>query len=135
MSRPESDRESELGTQQPAFDDIRWSTCSLEDFIQLYWEHVAPCLEAEGIDPTTEKPTHQWFRDHGVRSFLRPCADTTTGLSGSFGARISGSVTTMTATLGRPRMIEQSTHSNDSWIVDSLGMVFRRLLSTRFERG
>nr|WP_273742508.1 hypothetical protein [Natrinema soli] len=36
----------------------------------LYWDEIAPCLEAEGIDPTSEKPTHQWFRDHDARSFL-----------------------------------------------------------------
>jgi len=70
MSQPESDLESELETQQPSFDDVRWSTCSLEDFTELYWDEVAPCFEAEGLDTTTEKPTHQWFRDHGVRSFL-----------------------------------------------------------------
>ena len=70
MSHPESDREGELRTQQPSFDDVRWSTCSLEDFIQLYREQIVPCLEAGGLDPATEKPTHQWFREHGVRSFL-----------------------------------------------------------------
>lgn len=70
MGYSEVDEEDEPGTRQPSFDDVRWSTCSLEDFTQLYWDRIAPCLEAEGIDPTTEKPTHQWFRDHGVRSFL-----------------------------------------------------------------
>ena len=70
MSHSEVGEEDELRTPQPSFDGIRWSTCSLKDFKQLYWEEAAPCLEAEGLDPTTEKPTHQWFRDHSVRSFL-----------------------------------------------------------------
>ena len=69
MSPSEIEQEKELNNQ-PSFDDVRWSTCSLEDFTQLYWEQIAPCLEAEGLDPRTEKPTHQWFRDNGVRSFL-----------------------------------------------------------------
>jgi len=71
VSHSEANDETASDAQQtPSFDDIRWSTCSLEDFSTLYWEQVAPCLEAEGMDPATEKPTHQWFRDHGARSFL-----------------------------------------------------------------
>jgi site-specific recombinase XerD len=54
----------------PSFDDVRWTTCSLEDFTELYWDEIAPCLEAAGIDSTSEKPTHQWFRDHGARAYL-----------------------------------------------------------------
>jgi len=71
MSHSEIYEDGETEVQQtPIFDDVRWSTCSLQDFIQLYWDQVAPCLKAEGIDPSTEKPTHQWFRDHDSRSFL-----------------------------------------------------------------
>jgi len=71
MSHSEIYEDGETEVQQtPIFDDVRWSTCSLQDFIQLYWDQVAPCLKAEGIDPSTEKPTHQWFRDHDARSFL-----------------------------------------------------------------
>ena len=65
MSEPEE--EPKL---TPSFDDIRWTTCSLEDFTELYWNEIAPCLEAEGIDSTSEKPTHQWFRDHDARAYL-----------------------------------------------------------------
>jgi len=54
----------------PSLDNVRWTTCSLEDFTDLYWNEIAPCLEAEDIDPKSEKPTHQWFRDHDARSFL-----------------------------------------------------------------
>ncbi|WP_137286177.1 tyrosine-type recombinase/integrase [Halorussus salinisoli] len=52
------------------FGDVRWTTCSLDDFRDLYWEVVAPRLEAEGRDPETHRPTHQWFRDEGLRAFL-----------------------------------------------------------------
>ncbi|WP_049894572.1 tyrosine-type recombinase/integrase, partial [Halogranum rubrum] len=63
----ESDKEPKL---TPSFDDIRWTTCSLEDFTKLYWDEIAPCLEAAGIDSTSERPTHQWFRDHDARAYL-----------------------------------------------------------------
>ena len=63
MSHSAVDEESEFETQ-PSFDEIRWSTCSLEEFIQLYWEQVAPSLEAAGLDPRTEKPTHQCPKLH-----------------------------------------------------------------------
>ena len=54
----------------PSFDDVRWTTCSLDDFVRLYWERVAPCLEADERDPETDRPGHEWFRRHGARSFL-----------------------------------------------------------------
>ncbi|EJN57368.1 tyrosine-type recombinase/integrase [Halogranum rubrum] len=63
----ESEEEPKL---TPSFDDVRWTTCSLEDFSELYWDEIAPCLEAAGIDSTSEKPTHQWFRDHDARAYL-----------------------------------------------------------------
>ena len=71
MSRSdgESDGESDR-VPTPSFDGIRWTSCSLEDFADLYWDEIAPCLKADGIDPTNEKPTHQWFREHNARSFL-----------------------------------------------------------------
>jgi len=59
-----------VSDQSPSFDDIRWSTCSLDDFKQLYWEQIAPCLEAKGMDPASEKPTHAWFRTYDARSYL-----------------------------------------------------------------
>lgn len=71
MSRSDPEQEGEIDAEWiPSFDGVRWTSCSLEDFTDLYWDEIAPCLEAEDIDPTSEKPTHQWFRDHDARSFL-----------------------------------------------------------------
>ena len=71
MSQPDAEQKTEANAARaPSFDGVRWTSCSLEDFTALYWDEIAPCLEAEGIDPRGEKPTHQWFRDHDARSFL-----------------------------------------------------------------
>ena len=71
MSRTDAEQEGKTDAERvPAFDGVRWTSCSLEDFTDLYWDEIAPCLEAEGIDPRDEKPTHQWFRDHDARPFL-----------------------------------------------------------------
>ncbi|WP_254280789.1 tyrosine-type recombinase/integrase [Haloarcula marina] len=71
MSRSDAKQGSETDAEPvPSFDDVRWTSCSLEDFTELYWEEITPCLEAEGIDPESEKPTHKWFRDHDARAFL-----------------------------------------------------------------
>ena len=71
MDRPERKRKADAeGERSLSFDDVRWTTCSLGEFRDLYWERIAPRLEAEGIDPSDERPTHRWFRDHGARSFL-----------------------------------------------------------------
>lgn len=71
MIRSDTDQHDDANAKRtPSFDGVRWTTCSLEDFTHLYWDEIAPCLEAEGIDAMTEKPTHQWFREHEARSFL-----------------------------------------------------------------
>jgi hypothetical protein len=57
-------------TADDPFADVRWTTLSLDDFRDLYWDAVAPRLEAAGRDPETHRPTHQWFRDEGLRAFL-----------------------------------------------------------------
>ncbi|WP_276302370.1 tyrosine-type recombinase/integrase [Halorussus lipolyticus] len=57
-------------TASDPFADVRWTTCSLDDFCDCYWDIVAPRLEAEGKDPETHQPSHQWFRDEDLRSFL-----------------------------------------------------------------
>jgi len=71
MSRSDANQAGETDAEPvPSFDDIRWTSCTIEDFVELYWEEIAPCLEAEGIDPESEKPKHKWFRDHDARAFL-----------------------------------------------------------------
>ncbi|WP_137285810.1 tyrosine-type recombinase/integrase [Halorussus salinisoli] len=52
-------------------DDVPWTL--LEDVDELadaYWSVVAPALRADGHDPETDKPTHQWLRNNGFRSLL-----------------------------------------------------------------
>ena len=71
MNERKTERDADIEDgRAPSFEGVRWTSCSLEDFTDLYWDRIAPCLEAEGVDPTSEKPTHQWFRDHDARSFL-----------------------------------------------------------------
>jgi len=62
--------ESTVSEADDPFADVRWTACSLGDFRDLYWETVAPRLRAEGRDPEIDRPTHQWFRDEELRSFL-----------------------------------------------------------------
>jgi site-specific recombinase XerD len=60
---------SESSASDP-FADVRWTTLSLDEFCELYRETITPRLEAEGRDPETDRPSHQWFRERGLRSFL-----------------------------------------------------------------
>ncbi|MFC5973976.1 tyrosine-type recombinase/integrase [Halomarina salina] len=69
MSRSDGESGTD-STTTLSFDDVRWTTCDLEDFVNLYWKRVAPQLAAEGTDPESERPPYQWFRDHDARSFL-----------------------------------------------------------------
>ena len=51
------------------FEGVRWTTHDLDEFRKLYGEVVVPRLRAEGKDPES-RPSHQWFRERGLRSFL-----------------------------------------------------------------
>lgn len=50
------------GTKAPPF---RWSRRSLEELIDIYWTRLAPKREAEGYDPTTDRPSYNWLMEHG----------------------------------------------------------------------
>jgi integrase len=51
-------------------DDIPWTLLDVKDLVDAYHEVVAPALRADGLDPETNKPTHDWLRDNGFRSLL-----------------------------------------------------------------
>lgn len=57
-------------TEQPDFENIRWTTLDRDDFRELYWQVVAPRLEQQGRDPQRDRPTYDWFRKEGLRSFI-----------------------------------------------------------------
>lgn len=56
-----SGRRKASGTKAPT----RWSRRSLEELTDIYWTHLAPEREAEGYDPTTDRPSYRWLVDHG----------------------------------------------------------------------
>lgn len=51
-------------------DDISWTLLDREELVDAYWAVVAPAMEADGLDPDQEKPTHSWLRDHDFRPLL-----------------------------------------------------------------
>ncbi|MFC5973569.1 tyrosine-type recombinase/integrase [Halomarina salina] len=72
MADSESTQKAASGlppTDDP-FEGVRWSTLDRQGFAELYREELAPRFEADGHDAEMEKPTHQWFRDEGLRAFL-----------------------------------------------------------------
>lgn len=135
MSRSDAEQEDKINAERmPSFDDVRWTSCSLEAFTDLYWDEIAPCLEAEGIDSRSEKPTYQWFRDHDARSFLAALRRHHDRPFGEFWTKTLSSVTMKRDTHGKQRMMQQSTPSNSSSAGGNHDTVWRRLLSTHSER-
>jgi site-specific recombinase XerD len=63
-SVPQSDRDWD------AIDDVPWTLLDLDELVDAYRSVVAPLLRADGVDPTSEKPTHQWLRGHDLRPLL-----------------------------------------------------------------
>ena len=51
-------------------DHVAWTLLNLDELVDAYWAVVAPLFEADGRDPRTEKPTHDWLRDHDLRPLL-----------------------------------------------------------------
>ncbi|WP_435320420.1 tyrosine-type recombinase/integrase [Haloarchaeobius sp. TZWSO28] len=49
---------------------VSWTTLDIDETAQRYWDVVAPELRADGLDPETEKPTHDWLREHGFGTLL-----------------------------------------------------------------
>ncbi len=60
----------EQSIEENPFEDVRWTTKSIDDFREIYWKVIAPRLRADGHDPSEHKPTHQWFREQGLRAFI-----------------------------------------------------------------
>lgn len=56
--------------EQRHIDDIRWTLLSLDELVDAYWETIAPAMRADGLDPETEQPTHDWLREHDFRTLV-----------------------------------------------------------------
>ncbi|WP_224450413.1 tyrosine-type recombinase/integrase [Haloprofundus salilacus] len=51
-------------------DDVSWTLLDIDELADAYWSVVSPKLEADGLNPRSEKPTHRWLRDHELRPLL-----------------------------------------------------------------
>ena len=61
---------SPSGAEWDSVDDVPWTVLQIDELEDAYWTVVAPMLEADGRDPKHQRPTHDWLRDHGLRSLL-----------------------------------------------------------------
>lgn len=62
--------EPEADADWESVDDVSWTLLDREELVDAYWAVVAPVMEADGLDPGREKPTHSWLRDHDFRPLL-----------------------------------------------------------------
>ncbi|RRJ29505.1 tyrosine-type recombinase/integrase [Halocatena pleomorpha] len=67
MSNETSTTASEHSDQT---DDPAWTLLDLDGLVDAYWELVAPSMREEGLDPETERPTHEWLSAHGFRGLI-----------------------------------------------------------------
>lgn len=51
-------------------DDVSWTLLDLDELVEAYWAVVAPLMRSDDLDPHASRPTHEWLRDHGLRTFL-----------------------------------------------------------------
>lgn len=51
-------------------DDVPWTLLDAEQLVDAYRAVVFPLLRADGLDPTRDKPTYQWLRNHDLRPML-----------------------------------------------------------------
>ncbi|ESP86950.1 tyrosine-type recombinase/integrase [Candidatus Halobonum tyrrellensis] len=60
---------SDAAGDRPDFSGVRWTTLDRAGFADEYRRVVLPRLDGEG-KPPDHRPTHEWFRERGLRSFL-----------------------------------------------------------------
>ena len=65
-----SELPSTADVQQQSTDDSRWTLLSLDEFVDAYWKTIAPAMRADGLDPETDRPTHDWLREHDFRTLV-----------------------------------------------------------------
>ena len=56
----------ESGTQ----DDISWTLLDRDELVDSYWEQVAPVMREAGLDPETDRPTHELLSANGFRGLI-----------------------------------------------------------------
>jgi len=135
MSRSDAEQEDKINAERmPSFDDVRWTSCSLEAFTDLYWDEIAPASKQRvSIREVRSRPTSGFgitMRGHSSRLSVA----ITTAHSESSGTKTLSSVTMKRDTHGKQRMMQQSTPSNSSSAGGNHDTVWRRLLSTHSER-
>ncbi|WP_142860843.1 site-specific integrase [Salinigranum halophilum] len=65
---PPSDSPREDGRRPGA--DVAWTMLELDELAAAYWDVVAPAMHADGLDPETERPSHEWLSAHGFRGLV-----------------------------------------------------------------
>lgn len=49
---------------------VSWTLLDLSEIVDAYWETVAPAFAADGHDPETERPSHEWLADNDFRGLV-----------------------------------------------------------------
>jgi site-specific recombinase XerD len=49
---------------------IIWTTLDREELIEAYRTHIAPAMEDAGMDPETDRPSHEWLSNQGFRGLI-----------------------------------------------------------------
>jgi site-specific recombinase XerD len=47
--------------------DVAWTLLDLDQLQAAYWDHVAPAMRADGLDPRADRPTYEWLSANGFR--------------------------------------------------------------------
>ena len=53
-----------------AKDNVSWTLLDCDELVNTYWEVVAPALREQGLDPETDRPTHEWLSTNGFRGLI-----------------------------------------------------------------
>jgi hypothetical protein len=51
-------------------DDVSWTLLDRGELVDTYWEVVAPAMREDGLDPVTDRPTHEWLSVNGFRGLI-----------------------------------------------------------------
>lgn len=55
---------------RPERDSPSWTLLDLSELEDAYWQTVAPAMRADGMDPDSDRPSHEWLSNNGFRGLV-----------------------------------------------------------------
>ena len=70
MSRERDNDTRTADTAEGEHQTISWTLLDLDGLIEVYRDVIAPEMRESGLDPESDRPSHEWLSSHGFRGLI-----------------------------------------------------------------